>query len=1465
MRWPRRRKSKAPEQPAQQSLPSPAENENKPTAENKSPIPPPVQENEFESIPPQTAYPVQPTPAQPPPAEGLVLSPPIGYAPLGSDATENEEITIIWWQVQERVRLLAEREGKEINVGLEINDVIANLESSQEKEEESPTKEAVKVAFGRTMGLIKTVGGIVVDGASTVFAPAGQCYNVISFLINAYDGYQGAFDGLAELLEKCSDHLGRLDYYVEGGMDKRLSRLAAQQLLLFVQICDTALSLQHSAREKIKTGLKIAFLAENSIQGLLGEMAKLAERERGLVSAQTFQLASAAATSAAEGAASNKQVLDALAQNGAEQKARVDNQGKQRTLMDVLAFDKDSDRWDWSKGAPVEIWQKRYNDIRKDVVSGTGKWLLSRPVFQSWISDFASSSILAVEGTDITGKSYLTSSVVKYVRTDVITQYPDFRHLVAFFFIDRNKPGHGFDAMAKSLIWQLADKDEPYMKSAARISQSVGALDPDDILPKLLLENPEIEHMDAVFYLIIDGLGDNLDASFLKFLQRLGQSRNKRIRVFLTGMPRAFEQMIKAGVACRSIPISQNNGDDITKFIEARMNKFDALADTDRPGVLERRNQIREQLSQAAAGDYYKLDSALNVISTLDYMEDIHRVIQGTRDDRSKQLHDEIEMLNRERSVRQIQEINQIILWVTFSLGPISERIVSAALYMVTGEVPLRPLAEQIRTKYLLFEVDRKGCVGFRSSKALDVIPHRNKLAKSNEKIAQEIHPGEIDIVLHFLDNVCPPALYQKLEIREYLQKKLTQKQVQIQQEDKDTGNLRLALDCLRSLTHGHDAGLTLLQEYAQMNLIDHLSSVDLAMVDRDQKSQVGESLIRLFTRNECIETLMWPELGDPYFRTKKDDWVDDSENVDQVVRWLRDTAVVASVTDESDQSWIHSVVSGNAFEALLKPSAVRLAHRCLREAMSAEDAEDLYRFVNQFLYKISRKPGEDEDEDEDDAVCISRFEQWAHGALQLADKDTLWHTQMAMIFKQKGLDKEVIERCELALQLDSSNWRASLCRAKVAPISEAVAILQTVLSRQERDLEWMQDPAHMEGLADLNYELATKYWDDEQFDLAIPLFTTSLKQAPRRVDRAADLLYQYHREERFVDMVSFIEQFAAIDDGKHLGHMVAKYTSWLSMIRNHQVFWDAAKATKKFGILDAIYQAAIKSGATLNNHEALFGAHFMYGRSLHDQPNRREDEVIRVWETAMWDYFPSSGLSPRIFFVDHIYGGLGPIYLKRTLTAKANSDLGSVKKYLSKLSNMVPEGVTLSQLGLPPNLWVARYHHLDGNEAKARQTVRTLVQVALELLSDEDETNDLDAYKKLRFIFVSLSDERNALTALAMEARESRFRNVSDREYSMRMPCGGQCWHFWDLPSEMWICKDCINVCLEINCVTKLKERTLEQNVCSPDHDFIQVPKWNADWLNVVPKGMVPWGEQNITLDQWKQKIRQAYIDVDA
>jgi hypothetical protein len=144
-----------------------------PTAEKISPVLSAAQEKRPDSILPQAAKQVEPQSAKkqttPTRTDGPAFESPFGSAPpSGLDVSENDEITAIWAQVQARVALLAANEGKTINSGLEIDDVLANLDALHEKKEEFQRTQAVKVAFGRTMGLIKTIGGIVTEEASTV-------------------------------------------------------------------------------------------------------------------------------------------------------------------------------------------------------------------------------------------------------------------------------------------------------------------------------------------------------------------------------------------------------------------------------------------------------------------------------------------------------------------------------------------------------------------------------------------------------------------------------------------------------------------------------------------------------------------------------------------------------------------------------------------------------------------------------------------------------------------------------------------------------------------------------------------------------------------------------------------------------------------------------------------------------------------------------------------------------------------------------------------------------------------------------------------------------------------------------------------------------------------------------------------------------------------------------------------------
>lgn len=98
----------------------------------------------------------------------------------------------------------------------------------------------------------------------------------------------------------------------------------------------------------------------------------------------------------------------------------------------------------------------------------------------------------------------------------------------------------------------------------------------------------------------------------------------------------------------------------------------------------------------------------------------------------------------------------------------------------------------------------------------------------------------------------------------------------------------------------------------------------------------------------------MWPEHSDIVSHHKpSQEWVRDSQNVDRVVRWFKNTVVVSSASEESDRNWIKEVVAHSAFKAFLKRSVVRLAYHCFREPTSAEEVSGIYFFVNELLSKV--------------------------------------------------------------------------------------------------------------------------------------------------------------------------------------------------------------------------------------------------------------------------------------------------------------------------------------------------------------------------------------------------------------------------------------------------------------------------------------------------------------------------------
>jgi hypothetical protein len=144
------------------------------------------------------------------------------------------------------------------------------------------------------------------------------------------------------------------------------------------------------------------------------------------------------------------------------------------------------------------------------------------------------------------------------------------------------------------------------------------------------------------------------------------------------------------------------------------------------------------------------------------------------------------------------------------------------------------------------------------------------------------------------------------------------------------------------------DAKLTVLQGYATRQLIQHLSKIDLALVDRDLKSQIGPGLVRLFNDSTCIDNLFRvasPKPGLP-------SWILEDSSWELIQTCLRDSAVVSEL-DENSILWVGELMEA-PFPALLRRSADRMAFHCFREPSTSGLAVLMFKFILYFLAKVS-------------------------------------------------------------------------------------------------------------------------------------------------------------------------------------------------------------------------------------------------------------------------------------------------------------------------------------------------------------------------------------------------------------------------------------------------------------------------------------------------------------------------------
>ncbi|KAH7134150.1 hypothetical protein EDB81DRAFT_803302 [Dactylonectria macrodidyma] len=1289
---------------------------------------------------------------------------------FGANSDSDEEINRTWKEVEDRVVQMAGGDKSKIRQHLGIENVLEYLDKAQSNDKKAAEKYGtVRNIFNRTLQCIQTVGGIVADGASHAFAPAGTCYNALTFVIQAWQGYEGIFESLASLLEKCTEFLDRLSYYATSGMDSRLTKVACQHLYLFVEICDRSLKLKLK-RHKFTAFVKQMFLNDDGVQDLLSAMQSLVDKERGLVSAQTWRSSNEAATNSRDGLSLTRKVHNSLVEDKNQLQREKELQKWKQAIFKALELEAKI------LEGTQEPWELMWKRHKSKIIQGTGEWLTQDSRFKAWASiDSESSQILGLEGEDGAGKTLLASNVILHLRKMKRIEASDSRVVVAHNFVETDskssvKPDTSV-AISRNLMCQLAIADEPFMKSVAAICEkSQYFSSPLDMWTQLLLRNEDLANINATFFIVLDGLGSNVDA--LTHLLRIFSDNAliRRTRILLAGNRAMFDGIEKAGgLKVEKIALRTANKRDVELYINSRMDEMEILKDKSRPDVSDMREKILNDLPRSSGGDYYKISHVLDNVSKTDDPDEINAHLQSVDDAWFDQIDVDIERLNQACTPKEIAEINEMILWLSTAPAWMTPLEMEGVLALKGGK-SFVPIESKIKTKYSIFSTEY-GYVTFKFPQVSEKIPLKSKDSSDEASSSgfKELQPAEINMLKHYLSVVCPPDLYARAGFDEFFDRKMVRKRNFIYR-DPDNAHITLVIRFLTCLEEERTEKTEPLRSYVSMQLLHHLKETDLSLADRPLKAEAGILLVRLFTEKYALDSLLdfraqdmhndeveYSEYAIPDIWSS---WIFGDEGVNAIAKWFKDSAVIEKVKD-NPLITAFNARDANQHRVVFESAARFVANDLFR--IDVTKRETFYAFV--FLYSLLTK----EDRKTPDEVnqifnpTISMFqmvEDWSQELLDVTDKDSVWEAKAAALLGYLPRDNIpsalVEERIRKAMQLEPTNWRAIYTLSQFTEsVEEGITLLEGAINRLMDDTKWRDDKQHRRLLADMVLELGNKYWEDDRTrDKAMDVYAKMMQidQSYFIIKSFYSVLVKYSSIEKWDAIAKFLEGLLKqSEDGKNMaGLFIGK-----GLMSEGRPFRLVLRRLATLGDrLDLVERVLEKARGI--EQENPFHFFYLLGLLL-VQIEGREEAGIAVWESMPARIAQDWQV---VFITKYIVTAWINLVTAQGTTQKQaaayDRKVEAWYQMFETLYNDQPESVVV----------FAEYFRLRGDETRAKKVMRNFARESLEMLYDDDVENDMTSFWGLGHIFSTMRDTANNLVAWEMVAqvRKTQYARYEER-----------------------------------------------------------------------------------------------------
>lgn len=250
----------------------------------------------------------------------------------------------------------------------------------------------------------------------------------------------------------------------------------------------------------------------------------------------------------------------------------------------------------------------------------------------------------------------------------------------------------------------------------------------------------------------------------------------------------------------------------------------------------------------------------------------------------------------------------------------------------------------------------------------------------------------------------------------------------------------------------------------------------------------------------------------------------------------------------------------------------------------------------------------------------------------------------------------------------------------------------------------------------------------------------------------------------------------------------------------------------------------------------------------------------------------------------------------------------------LAKLATMEHEDLRkFRQSGKDPRLSLARIKHLQGHTAEGRLILRERLRSAFDGWSSKSEDDEKlsERYSCLTHSFTVIRDDVNAIAAwqaskpktnsapnelmpgndisdehvvagaeataadsppeslpqglkseiMTTEIKDGPNTSLKKREpYQEGYYCDGECGDPFDVSSNSYICRDCLDVQFCAKCHAKLKDGQISPTICSSLHDFLHVPAVDEVMWEKLEGDQMIVGDVVVAQDVWINRLRDEW-----